>query len=302
MATTPEVPRIGRRAFLRVTAAAGGGMLLALHADAAEEALSCMSGGQAPPAAPVLRPDAFIRIAADGIVTITAKNPEEGQGVKTMLSMLIAEELDVDWKDVRIEQADVNFAKYGLQVAGGSTATPNNWMPMRQVGAACRQMLISAAAKDWGVPEAECSTESGRVLHAASKRSAGYGELASKAAEVTPPDLESVKLKDPKGYKIIGKPTRNVDVGRIVGGKPLYGIDVKLPGMLYAVFEKCPVFGGRVVSANTEEIKKLPGVKHVLVAEGGSDLTGLLSGVAIVADTWWQAKSERTKLQVKWDE
>jgi isoquinoline 1-oxidoreductase subunit beta len=297
MATPIEVPLLSRRSFLRATTAAGGGMVLAYYAEPLERVFA-----QGQPAAPALKPEAFFQIAANGIVTITAKNPEEGQGVKVMLPMLIAEELDVDWKDVRIEQADVNFAKYGLQVAGGSTATPNNWMPMRQIGAAGRQMLIAAAAQMWNVPETECATASGRVLHQKSQKSAGYGELASKAATLPAPDLETLKLKDPKDYKIIGKATRNVDVAPIVSGKPLYGIDVKLPGMLYAVFEKCPVFGGKVVSANTEEIRKMPGVRQVLVGEGGSDLTGLLSGVAIVADTWWQAKAARTKLQVKWDE
>jgi isoquinoline 1-oxidoreductase subunit beta len=284
-----------RRSFLRVSALSGGGMLVALYFKA-----PALAQGQTPP--PPLSPTAFIRIDPNGAIHIMAKNPEVGQGVKTMLPMIIAEELDADWSKVEIEQADVNQAKYGGQSAGGSTATPNNWTPMRQVGAAGRQMLIAAAAATWNVPESECTTSPSQVRHTASGRTLAYGALATKAAALTPPDLATVKLKEKKDYRLIGKTMANVDNPAIVTGKPLYSIDFTLPGMLFAVFEKCPVFGGKVVSANLDAIKSMPGVRHAFVVEGSTDLAGLMPGVAIVADSWWQAKSAREKLQVTWDE
>jgi isoquinoline 1-oxidoreductase beta subunit len=290
-------PKMNRRSFLRVTAIGGGGMMLALHLDP----LTAL-GQYVPPPTPQLFPSSFIRVDANGIVTIMAKNPEVGQGIKTMLPMIIADEFDVDWKDVVIEQADLDQKKYGVQVAGGSTATPTNWMPLRQVGAAGRTMMITAAAQTWGVPESECSTASGRVLHKASSRSLGYGELASKAATLPVPDAKTLKLKDPSEFKIIGVPTHAVDVPKIVTGKPIYSIDFTLPGMLFAVYEKSPVFGAKVKSANIDDMYKEPGVRHAFIVDGSNSLYGLIPGVAIVADTWWQARMARQKLKVVWED
>jgi isoquinoline 1-oxidoreductase beta subunit len=291
---------LSRRSFLQVSALAGGGMLLGYREPEAH--------GQQPPPSQLLDPNLFIRIASDGTVTIVSRNPEIGQGIKNMLPMLIAEELEVDWKSVKVEQADFD-PKYGLQTTGGSRAVSNNWIPMRQVGAGAKQMLISAAAKTWGVPETECYASHGRVYHRPSDRSLGYGELAAKGATLPPPELSSIKLKQAGSYSLIGQPTLGVDVPDIVKGTPIFGIDFTLPGMLAAVFEKCPVFGGKVSSANLEEIKKSPGVRDAFVIDTTVDLgpvqkgdPGLEPGIAIVADTWWQAQSARKKLQVKWDE
>ena len=287
-----DATRIDRRSFLQVTAIAGGGLLLGAYLDPLRSAL----------AAPSAVPDAFIRITPDDIVTIIAKNPEIGQGVKTMLPMLIAEELDVEWKNVRVEQADLDTRKYENQFAGGSTATPLNWLPMRRVGAAARAMLVAAAAQTWGVQQSECTTAAGVVSHVGSGRTLRYGELLEKASRLRPPDPETVPLKDPKRFRIIGKRIPGVDNHAIVTGAPLYGIDVTLPEMLCAVFQKSPVFGGKVASANLGEIRRMWGIRHAFIVEGGSDLAGLLGGVAIVADTWWAAQSAREKLKVTWHE
>lgn len=292
--------KISRRCFLQMSAVAGGGFLLGLYDRPWARAQGI--GG------PVLTPQAFIRVAPDGVVTIMARGPEIGQGVRTMLPMLIAEELDADWSKVRVEQADLDEAKYGPQFAGGSMSTPIGWEPLRRVGAAGREMLIAAAAEQWSVPANECSTEAGRVLHAASGRSAGFGELADRAAKVAPPKISEVKLKDPKSYRIIGKSQRGVDNHAIVTGKPIFGIDVEVPGMLHAVIQRCSVYGGKVKNANLDIVKKMPGVRHVLVMEGTLSTAaivpnepGIEPGVAIVADTWWQAQQARKALKIEWD-
>jgi isoquinoline 1-oxidoreductase beta subunit len=288
-----EQVNASRRGFLKASAAVGGGLLLSFSTPGLLDASAQTDGGAI---------NVFVRIAADGIVTITAKNPEQGQGVKTMLPMLIAEELDVDWKDVRVEQAIADANKYGRQATGGSNCTPTHYEPMRRIGAAARLMLVQVAAAQLNVPEASLRTASGRVYHDASKRSIGYGELASRAAGMAPIDLATVKLKDPKDFTIIGKPARNVDAAAIVTGKPLYGIDVSLPGMLYAVYQKCPVFGGKAVSFNANIVKAQSGVRDAFIVKGDGNAEELLDGVAIVADSWWQAEKAREKLVVKWDE
>jgi isoquinoline 1-oxidoreductase beta subunit len=290
-----------RREFLRTSAIVGGGLLLASYAEPISAMESAFPAGD-------FAPNAFIRMTPDGIVTIMAKNPEIGQGVKTMLPMLIADELDVEWKNVRIQQADLDpktgrAATFQAQSAGGSTATPTNWLPMRRVGAAGRALMISAAAQTWNVPESECDTMPGMVMHKPSNRSIAYTSLFDKAATLTPPALddEKIRLKDPKDFRIIGQRTKGVDNHSIVTGKPLFGIDVTLPGMLYAVYQKAPVYAAKVASANVDELRKEPGVKNAFVVEGvDAPLNSLMSGVAIVGDNWWLVNQARKKLKVEW--
>ena len=290
-----ETAVLNRRTLLKAGALAGGGLILT--ASMPMVARAATAAGQAEAA--VL--NAFVSITPDNVITIVGKNPEIGQGIKTMLPMLIADEMDADWDQVRIVQGDSNPQKYGFQLAGGSFATPMNWIPMRQVGAATRQMMLAAAAKRWGVEPAGLKTELGKVIETSSGRSATYGELASEAATLAAPDPAKVQLKDPKDFHIIGRAIGGIDSPRIVHGEPIFGLDTRLPGMVYAAFERSPVFGAKLKSADLAAVKAAPGVVDAFVIEGNGNAEQLVDGVAIIASNWWYANQARKQLKIEWD-
>lgn len=293
--TPLRITKIGRRRFLQATGVAGGGLLLAVGSGwSAKVAATSNSGGS-------FAPNAYVKIADGGIV-IYAPNPEIGQGVKTSLPMIVAEELDAAWTDVRVEQARIDKDAYGGQVAGGSRSVPSSWDGLRRAGAVARAMLVSAAAARWGVKEGECTTRDSTITHAASGKSVSYFDVANDAARLRVPSTDKVALKNRGDYRLLGTRVTGVDNHAIVTGAPLFGIDTVLPNMKYAVYQKCPATGGRVASANLEEIKKLPGVVDAFVLEGNGEVNGLMPGVAIVAKGTWAAISAKKQLKVKWDE
>lgn len=283
---------LSRRSFL--VASVAGGAALTLDASVV------LAAATATAPAEVL--SAFVRINADNTVTIGAKNPEIGQGVKVMLPMLIAEEMDLAWEQVRIEQTDADESRFGPQVAGGSTATPRNWLPMRQVGAAARAMLVMAAAQKWGVDAATLSTANGAVIHAVSGKSAPYATLAKEAATQTAPDLATVPLKDARAFRIIGKSKPGVDVPGIVSGQPLFGIDTRVPGMVHGAVVKCPAHGGTIATFDDTAAKAIPGVLGVVAVNSGFVPEGKSDTLVIVADSWWKARKARESLAVTWDD
>jgi isoquinoline 1-oxidoreductase beta subunit len=296
----PTLITLDRRDFIRLTSFAGGGLILGAFLKNSGEAHAAEITKAAP--AGDFLPNAFIRLGLDGSITLIAPRPDTGQGIKTALPMVLAEELEVPWQSVTVQMADLNTAVYGSQTAGGSTSTPTFYLLLRQLGTTARVMLIEAAAQTWNVPASECVAEAASVHHRASKKSLPYRDLVAKAATLPVPDAKQAVLKDPKDFKLLGQRISGVDNQKIVTGQNLFGIDFKLPGMVYAVFEKCPVFGGKVVSANLDRIKTLPGVKDAFIIEGTKDLRGLMPGVAILADSTWAAFSARRQLKVTWDE
>jgi isoquinoline 1-oxidoreductase beta subunit len=280
---------VHRRDFLKLSVAASGGLLIAFHFPGVSK---LASAEQSSPNA--FMPNAFVRIGTDERVTVIVNHSEMGQGVYTSLPMLLAEELDADWTKVGYESAPVdpkyNHPAFGMQMTGGSSSVWSGLEQFRQAGAAARAMLIAAAAQQWNVDASTCRTDSGAVLNGSSRKLT-YGHLASAAAKLTPP--EHVQLKDPKTFKLIGKPIKRLDTPEKLNGKAEFGIDVKLPGMLTAVIARPPIFGAKMKSFDDSRTRSIPGVRKVVAVP---------SGVAVIADTFWQAKTGRDALRVEWDE
>jgi len=253
-------------------------------------------------------PNAWIRIATDGIVTLTVDKSEMGQGSQTGLAMILAEELEADWSQVRLGPVPENPAGWSRRMStGGSTAIRTSWEPLRKAGAAAREMLIDAAASTWKVDRASCRAERGAVVHAPSKRRLTYGKLVAQTAQLPVP--KDPPLKDPKDFCLLGTRLPRLDTPAKVDGSAVFGIDVKAPGMLVASIERCPVFGGTLKSFDATKAKAVPGVRAVVALEPspwtgttGAWAAGCAAGVAVVADTYWQAVTGRRALEIQWDE
>ena len=282
-----------RRSFLKVSILASGALMIGVGKLDSVLANELDNGTWVP--------NLYVRIDSDGRITIISKNPEGGQGVKTAFPMVVAECLNVDWKNVSVEQAPLDD-RYGRQVAAGSRGTPDAWDDLRIAGTAVCHLLMAAAAEKWRVSPNECSAENGAIVHQASGRLARYESLLETAARLPVPDIADLDLKNrPADFSLLGTFVPGVDNPKIVTGQPMFGCDTRLDGMFYAVFEKCPTYKGKVRDANVEEIRRLPGVTHAFVVDGTDDPRGLRSGVAIVAGTWWEANSARKRLRVNWD-
>jgi isoquinoline 1-oxidoreductase subunit beta len=286
-----KTSRVARRDFLKTSAAIGGGLCIAAYIPE----LAARPRENSPAIGSVFAPNAFVRIAPDESVTVIANHSEMGQGIYTSLPMLLNEELEADWSKIKVEAAPVNAAYnhtvFGIQMTGGSTTTPSEWERFRKMGAMARLMLVDAASQKWGVPSSECHVEKGVVIHTASGRKTTYGSLVTAASQLKPPT--DIPLKDPKQFTLIGKPTRRLDTPSKTNGTAQFGLDVHLPGMLFALVARPPVFGGKVVSFDATEALKIKGVRAV---------EQVPSGVAVIADRFWSAKLGREKLKISWDE
>ncbi|HEU4338932.1 MAG TPA: xanthine dehydrogenase family protein molybdopterin-binding subunit [Planctomycetota bacterium] len=282
------IVNLSRRDFLRTGALAGGGLLLGVHIPGLKP-LAALAGQESS----IRILNAFVRIGTDDIVTIIANHSEMGQGAYTSVAMVVAEELDADWSKIRVESAPVdpvyNHTVFGIQMTGGSTSTWSEWDRLRKAGASARRMLVEAAAAKWGVDPSGCQAVNGVVTSGG--RTLTFGQLAEEASKREPP--KEVALKDARNFKLIGKPAKRLDSPDKVTGKAVFGIDVKVPGMLVAVVARPPVFGGKLKSFNADKAKAMPGVRHVL---------DIGDKVAVIADGYWPALKGRDALEIEWDE
>lgn len=307
--STNKTITFSRRAFLRNSSLAGGGMLIGFNLFQA-----CKPKVIAEPAIDLSTLayndfNAFIKIADNGAVTIFSPNPEIGQGVKTSMPMIIAEELDVAWEDVYVEQGILDTKNYTRQVAGGSQSIRHGWDALRETGAKAKHMLVSAAAARWGVDPSECSVSEGVISNAAGE-TLGYGDVVKEAALLEVP--EEITLKEPKDYKIIGTDIGNVDIEKITTGKPLFGLDYKVDGMVYAAIVRPPAFGQKLISYDDTEARAMPGVLDIIkigeklrtLFEGDPSFSSKISSsdkIVVIAKTTWQALKAKEAITVEWD-
>ena len=295
-----------RRSFLKSISVAGGGLVLGFSVFTS----SCKTEGEE---AALVMPDEwfefnpYLKIGENGVATIYAPNAEFGQNVKTSMPMLVAEELDIDWKNVVVEQA-MHAEKYGWQFTGGSNGIRSRWEGLRKAGAAAKMMLKEAAAKEWGVDAAEITTELGVLKHEATSKTATYGEMAALATEIPVPDEDKLELKAVKDFKIIGHSKKNVDGKKIVTGQPLFGLDYQKEGMLYAMVVHPPAFGMKLKSFNAEAVKSMSGIKDVFAfktynegqEKGGFDTNAFHELVAIVGTSTWEVMKAKKALKAEW--
>ena len=290
---------ITRRDFVTT----GAGLVIAFHLPP-----RAAPGSSPAPAGTGFAPNAWLRVGTDGRVTLTIDKCEMGQGSQTGLAMILAEELEADWSQVRLGPMPENPAAWSRRMStGGSTAIHTSWDLLRKAGATAREMLVSAAADTWRVDRSTCRADSGTVLHPATGRRLAYGKLAARAARLPVP--ENVPLKEPKDFRLIGSRVPRLDTPAKSDGSAVFGIDVKVPGMLIASIERCPVFGGKVKRFDAERARAVPGVRHVVALEAspwtgmnGVRGAGCAAGVAVVADSYWQAYQGRRALEIEWDE
>ncbi len=297
--------KIGRRSFIRNAGLASGGLVIGFNWLA-----SCKMTPEQVNSLPKewFELNGFLKVGDNGLVTIMSPNPEIGQNVKTSMPMIVAEELDVAWKDVIVEQAPLNTDIFTRQLAGGSQSIRQGWESLRMAGATAKHMLKEAAAQAWGVSADEITTKDGVLAHEGSGNSAGYGEMASAASSMEVP--EEVQLKDNGNFSIIGTDKKNVDGKKIVTGKPLFGLDVYKEGMLTAMIVHPPAFGMKFKSMNAESVKSMPGIKDVFhfeaypddVEKQWSDGGGIPELVAIVGNSTWECMQAKKALEVEWEE